>query len=133
VLPLWTKDKFLRRRLVEQECHACPLNITSPDEPNLSFIFMPGYLLWGTAASRVRELSKATGIGIVWATVGLDRASDWTPSTVSFYLLWLTPAIMSLAVPMWFVIRRAWRPKDAIAGEVLIALHRVKMEEILAR
>jgi hypothetical protein len=83
--------------------------------------------------SHVDELGEATGLSITWASVAMDRASDWTPSTVTVYLLWLTPAIVSLAVPLGCVLLRACRPKDATVGEVLAALHRVEAAEVLPR
>lgn len=94
---------------------------------------MPDYRQWGMAQSRVLELSVATGVNITFGAIQMERESDWTPTAVSFYLLWLTPAILSLAVPIGFILLRACRPKDGIAGEVLAALRRVEIEEVRPR
>jgi hypothetical protein len=135
VLPMWATENIIRQRIVEQECYSCPFNVASTDgrTVNVSLDFMPDFSQWGMALSRVRELRAATGVNIVWASVAMNRMSDWTPSTIAVYLLWLTPAIASLALPLGLLLFRVCRPRDAVLNEVLTALHRVEIEEVRER
>jgi hypothetical protein len=115
-LPTWAPD-IIRQRIVEQECYACSILVetTKGQRMQLSFSLMPRYREWGMAQRRMDELSAATGVEIGWASFATVRDStDWTPSTIAAYLLWLTPAIVSIAVPLGFALLRACQPKGAV-------------------
>lgn len=126
--PPGTTDAYFRRGIREQECYACPFSATNTDS-NDSY-----YPAWGVAPRRVRELSSATGLDVLWASIDMDVIQDWTPTTVATYVAWMTPALLSAGFALGWLALHALRPRhDPIAHAVREALNKVERQELAGR